>query len=302
MGANQAPHHQTPRVSGRYTRQWHHCGDVRRDTPARNGRHRAHVRRSARPRATRPASASRCSRASSPTPTAATGRSSSSSRAGPDSRRRARRAGLNSPGWLERALTEFRVLMLDQRGTGRSTPVGTLPGLDRGAAGRLPRALPSRLDRARRRVDPARARRRALERARPELRRLLRDHLSLARPEGLREALHHRRPAAARPAHRRGLRGTYGACSSATAATTSATRATASGSAALHERIEATEIAAPVGRPADLAAFSPARAMLGMSDGAERLHYIARAPAGLARRSRTTSRPPSRSPATRSTR
>jgi pimeloyl-ACP methyl ester carboxylesterase len=34
-----------------------------------------------------------------------------------------------SPGWLDRALQDFRVLMLDQRGTGRSTPVGTLPGL-----------------------------------------------------------------------------------------------------------------------------------------------------------------------------
>jgi pimeloyl-ACP methyl ester carboxylesterase len=33
-----------------------------------------------------------------------------------------------SPGWLERALEEFRVLMLDQRGTGRSTPVGALEG------------------------------------------------------------------------------------------------------------------------------------------------------------------------------
>jgi pimeloyl-ACP methyl ester carboxylesterase len=28
------------------------------------------------------------------------------------------------PGWLDRALTEFRVLMLDQRGTGRSSPIG----------------------------------------------------------------------------------------------------------------------------------------------------------------------------------
>jgi len=28
------------------------------------------------------------------------------------------------PGWLKRALAEFRVLMLDQRGTGRSTPIG----------------------------------------------------------------------------------------------------------------------------------------------------------------------------------
>ncbi len=34
-----------------------------------------------------------------------------------------------SPGWLERALRDYRVLMLDQRGTGRSTPVGDLAGL-----------------------------------------------------------------------------------------------------------------------------------------------------------------------------
>jgi pimeloyl-ACP methyl ester carboxylesterase len=35
----------------------------------------------------------------------------------------------SSPGWLERALQDYRVLMIDQRGTGRSTPVGpaTLP-------------------------------------------------------------------------------------------------------------------------------------------------------------------------------
>jgi pimeloyl-ACP methyl ester carboxylesterase len=33
-----------------------------------------------------------------------------------------------SPGWLDRALKDFRVLMLDQRGTGRSTPVGALDG------------------------------------------------------------------------------------------------------------------------------------------------------------------------------
>jgi pimeloyl-ACP methyl ester carboxylesterase len=30
----------------------------------------------------------------------------------------------SAPGWLDRALADFRVLMLDQRGTGRSTPVG----------------------------------------------------------------------------------------------------------------------------------------------------------------------------------
>jgi len=34
-----------------------------------------------------------------------------------------------APAWLERALQDYRVLMLDQRGTGRSTPVGDLAGL-----------------------------------------------------------------------------------------------------------------------------------------------------------------------------
>jgi pimeloyl-ACP methyl ester carboxylesterase len=35
----------------------------------------------------------------------------------------------NGPGWLDRALEDFRVLMLDQRGTGRSSPIGELSGL-----------------------------------------------------------------------------------------------------------------------------------------------------------------------------
>jgi pimeloyl-ACP methyl ester carboxylesterase len=35
----------------------------------------------------------------------------------------------DSPAWLERALSDFRVLMLDQRGTGRSTPVDGLAGM-----------------------------------------------------------------------------------------------------------------------------------------------------------------------------
>ena len=36
-----------------------------------------------------------------------------------------------SPGWLDRALEEYRVLMLDQRGTGRSSPVGAAALADR---------------------------------------------------------------------------------------------------------------------------------------------------------------------------
>jgi pimeloyl-ACP methyl ester carboxylesterase len=35
----------------------------------------------------------------------------------------------SAPGWLERALQDYRVLMFDQRGTGRSSPVGALAGL-----------------------------------------------------------------------------------------------------------------------------------------------------------------------------
>ena len=34
-----------------------------------------------------------------------------------------------SPGWLDRALQDYRVLLLDQRGTGRSSPVGDLSSL-----------------------------------------------------------------------------------------------------------------------------------------------------------------------------
>jgi pimeloyl-ACP methyl ester carboxylesterase len=43
-----------------------------------------------------------------------------------------------SPPWLERALADFRVLMMDQRGTGRSTPIGSdLPGTAQEQADRL---------------------------------------------------------------------------------------------------------------------------------------------------------------------
>jgi pimeloyl-ACP methyl ester carboxylesterase len=43
---------------------------------------------------------------------------------GSEAPRPSRQAG--SPPWLERALADFRVLMLDQRGTGRSTPIAPL--------------------------------------------------------------------------------------------------------------------------------------------------------------------------------
>ena len=52
------------------------------------------------------------------------------------------------PIWLERALKDYRVLMLDQRGTGRSTPGGALGGLSPAEEARLPQPLPRRLDRS----------------------------------------------------------------------------------------------------------------------------------------------------------
>src|SRR4029078_11319778 len=42
--------------------------------------------------------------------------------------REPRRPTTPPAGWIKRALKDYRVLMLDQRGTGRSTPVGTLAG------------------------------------------------------------------------------------------------------------------------------------------------------------------------------
>src|SRR3954454_24531746 len=36
---------------------------------------------------------------------------------------------VGSETWCDRALQDYRLLLLDQRGTGRSTPVGALPGM-----------------------------------------------------------------------------------------------------------------------------------------------------------------------------
>ena len=75
-----------------------------------------------------------------------------SSRAGPAARPR----GRSTPaGWLGALLERYRVVLLDQRGTGRSTPRrrGAHGRVRHGGGGRrLPPALPRRLDRPRRRA------------------------------------------------------------------------------------------------------------------------------------------------------
>ncbi len=94
-------------------------------------------------------------------------------------------------GWMARALADYRVLLLDQRGTGRSTPVGPAdPRCVGGRACRVPDALPRRRDRPRPRADPraswaspAGASSARASAASPTL-----TYLSIA-PEGLAEAL-----------------------------------------------------------------------------------------------------------------
>ena len=118
---------------------------------------------------------------------------------------RARSATRAGRAGCDRALQEFRVLALDQRGTGRSTPV------DGHRDRRLPQALPRRLDRARRRAAARGARRRALERPRPELRRLLLVRVPVDRPRLAARGAHHGRHAADRAAGRRRLQRHVGA-------------------------------------------------------------------------------------------
>lgn len=55
----------------------------------------------------------------------------------------------SNPSWLEAALRDFRVVMLDQRGTGRSTPVGLEAPLPEGAVPGVVRTLAEADDEAR---------------------------------------------------------------------------------------------------------------------------------------------------------
>lgn len=52
----------------------------------------------------------------------------------------------HTPGWLDRALQEFRVLLLDQRGVGRSSPVGPRDAALHGSAGLAQRLVHFRAD------------------------------------------------------------------------------------------------------------------------------------------------------------
>jgi hypothetical protein len=96
-------------------------------------------------------------------------------------------------GWMKRALADFRVLLLDQRGTGRSTPVGpVIPGAT--PVDQAEYLTHFRADAIVRDLELIRAE--PLESARSELRWLHLAHLSVAGARGAAGGTDHRWPCA----------------------------------------------------------------------------------------------------------
>jgi pimeloyl-ACP methyl ester carboxylesterase len=178
------------------------------------------------------------------------------------------------PGWLDRALRDFRVLMLDQRGTGRSTPVGTLPDLT--PAEQAARLVHFRADAIVRDAEWIRAELGA------ERWSVLGQsfggfcattYLSSA-PEGLREAL----IAAGLPPVGRPIddvyRATYARMLDRNRRYYERYPADRDRVRELHRRVEADDIRLPSGDRLSSRRFRQLGNLLGMSDGFERLHYI----------------------------
>jgi pimeloyl-ACP methyl ester carboxylesterase len=185
----------------------------------------------------------------------------------------------SSPGWLDRALKDFRVLMLDQRGTGRSSPVGALPGLSaREQADRL----------AHFRAD-------AIIRDAEWIRRELgvdrwsvlgqsfgglcvTSYLSLA-PEGLREAFITGGLPVLGPRIDDVYRATYARVLERNRRYYERYPADRPRVLALHERLATEELRLPSGDRLTSRRLRQLGNLLGMSDGAEQLHYLLELPA-----------------------
>jgi pimeloyl-ACP methyl ester carboxylesterase len=184
----------------------------------------------------------------------------------------------SSPGWLERALTEFRVLMLDQRGTGRSSPIGTLPGLT--AAAQAEYLTHFRAD----------AIVRDAERLREELGverwsvlgqsfggLCAMTYLSIA-PEGLREAFVTGGLAPIGPRIDDVYRATYSRTLERCRRYYERYPADRERVRALHERLEGDDVRLPSGDRLTPRRLRQLGNLLGMSTGAEDLHYILELP------------------------
>jgi pimeloyl-ACP methyl ester carboxylesterase len=184
----------------------------------------------------------------------------------------------HSPGWLERALKEFRVLMLDQRGTGRSAPIGTLTGWD-------PRHQADHLAhfRADSIVRDAESIRRALGVERWSVLGqsfggfCVITYLSLA-PAALREAL----ITAGVPGLGTPIDEVYAATYARVLERNRRYHARYPGDAArierLHEWLQSSDVRLPGGDRLTWRRLRALGALLGMSDGAERVHYMLELP------------------------
>jgi pimeloyl-ACP methyl ester carboxylesterase len=180
----------------------------------------------------------------------------------------------SSPGWLDRALHEFRVLMLDQRGTGRSTPVGALPGLTPSEQARY--LTHFRADAI---VRDAECIRRELGVERWSILgqsfggMCATTYLSLA-PEGLREAFIAGGLPPLGPRIDDVYRATYARALDRTRRYYERYPADRERVLDLHRRVETGEVRLPSGDRLTSPRLRQLGHVLGMSDGAERLHYV----------------------------
>ena len=183
-----------------------------------------------------------------------------------------------SLGWVRRALKDFRVLLLDQRGTGRSTPLGALAELD-------PQRQAAYLShfRADSIVRDAEFIRRELGVDRWTVLgqsfggMCVTTYLSIA-PEGLQEALiTGGLPGLGRTADEAYER-TYGQVIKRQRAYAERYPDDVARLSELRRTLEQREVRLPVGDRLTWRRFRQVGTMLGMSDGAERLHYLLELP------------------------
>jgi pimeloyl-ACP methyl ester carboxylesterase len=184
----------------------------------------------------------------------------------------------SGPGWLDRALQDFRVLMLDQRGTGRSTPVGALPGLT--AQAQADRLTHFRADAI---VRDAEWIRRELGVERWSVLGqsfgglCVTSYLSVA-PEGLREAFITGGLPPLGPRIDEVYRATYARELERNRRYYARYPADRGRVLALHERLQAEDVRLPSGDRLTSRRLRQLGDALGMSDGAEQLHYLLELP------------------------
>jgi pimeloyl-ACP methyl ester carboxylesterase len=184
-----------------------------------------------------------------------------------------------APGWLDRALREFRVLMLDQRGTGRSSPIGTLPGL--APAEQAERLTHFRADAIVRDAEWIR-REMGVERwsvlGQSFGGLCVTTYLSLA-PEGLREAFITGGLPPLGPRIDEVYRATYARTLERNRRYYERYRGDRRRVRELHERLGAEDLRLPSGDRLTSRRLRQLGHVLGMSDGAEHLHYLLELPA-----------------------